>query len=807
MMHPANPYRLTPVDNPKLLRTRRGAIRMALEAVAPADGGCGHAVVCGTPRTGRTSTIKEVARRAEAERDSLIVRLRLFDEDLSSSGLIRALLVAAIEQLAALHDGEPDWYRAWSSRVLLRDQSPMGVNDVFISALAFAADPLTALDPAVLERDLRTLGRLGREIGRTRMLVLIDNADPLLEDAVLVERLFGALEAAGGFSVLIACRYAGLNHLVEAVSPCLRGCKVVPLAPFWAPGVIRVCLTGPLDAGEAERLMPAEDELGLLLDLMQLSNGNPFDVALIAGQLWEACEAGEQEYYELTPRVLERVLPMLTMHTGAREGLHDGAQAARRLQPDRLESAVRFAALSKLTIAQIAVARAVGLPQRVSGAIGNSLDSCDLEKEQQRVRADLDRLASEGVIELADDGEHFQVRGGRYAALTLKHQARALLGAKAADVPFEMPFLVTVGQPVAREWVTAARERITGAGELAWQPIFNPTSTGTGTRVHAALNTQRFDNVDLEMIPTYDDAEKRLLACLTAPDEHAIALVELTIAADGNDLALVEMWDVPPMTTTHDVNEALSYVSDRWQPRIRKAGISWRSSQAVVLTGDLARRSLIQLVSSAAGAAVVSLFRRWHDGEDEHGLDRSLELADTAVRALREQRVPDWERGAELSDMLSRRGFLLSLFDERIDEAANDLAQASERGPGNGWVTDWNLANVALRRGERDRAEEHFAKVQKAIDGDADTAIALFHVPGRSARESVIVPTKSAMTALLPLQRAVGDSALADGTKEQLAAALEPCREHEDEVVRTVAGWVTAAIEGGMLGSPQRTAN
>jgi hypothetical protein len=718
---------------------------------------------------------------------------------------MRTFLSAAIEQLATLYNTEPDWYRTWCNRVLLRDRSPMGIGDLFVSGLAFAAESCATLDPAVFDRDLRTLCRLAHEAGSRRTLLVIDNADALFEDSALVERLFDAIDGHAEWSVLAASRFSGVNNLAEAVSPALRRCRLVPLKPFWSPGMIRACLVGPLEPSEGDRLMPSEKEIDLLVDLLQLSMGNPFDISLIAGHLWDACEVGEQEFYELTPRIIERVLPSLTMHTGSRDGLHDGAQAVRRLAPDRLESALRLVALSELTVPQIAVARALKLPWDQTGEVGRRLQDCDLAKEHQRVVGELEQLEVEGVIELAEDGDNFTVRGGRFAALTLKYQARSLVGSTVADLSFGMPYLATVGQPVAREWVSTAREHIDAAASLAWQSIHNPTGTATGTRLHAALSLQRFDNVDLEMFPTDENAYSQLIDCLVRPEEMAIALVDLTLAADGDDLAWIELWEVPPATTTHDVNQALSDVLDEWEPRIEKAGIVWRSSQAVVLHGDLARRSLIQLAPTATGAAVSKLFGGWHDGDDADGLDRALALADMAVHALREQRVPDWERGWELSEMLSRRGFLRSLYEDSLMDAAADLRQAGERGPADGWVTDWNLANIALRVGDYDQVVRYMTKVEQALQADTEkalqagpeTAIAAFYVPGRRAVDSVLLLSPRNLDVLLPLQRAIVDSMFAQGSPELLSAALDACCEHEHESVATIVGWVQDAIGQG----------
>ncbi len=799
MTHPGNPYTLAPVENPRLLRTRRAEITVALDTVSPTGGNPGHAIVCGERRSGRTSILKEVARRAQLERECLVVNLRLFDDNLTTTGLMKTFLTAAIEQLAALHDAKPDWYRTWCDRVLLRDQAATGVSDLFVSGLAFAADPYATLDPAVFDRDLRMLRRLAQESGHSRTLLVIDNADALFEDAALVERLLDAIEGDAGWSVLASSRFSGVANLAEAVSPVLRRCRLVPVAPFWSPGTIRACLTGPLEPGEADRLMSKENEIGLLFDLLQLSMGNPFDISLVAGHLWDACEMGEQEFYELTPRVIERVLPSLTMHTGVREGLHDGAEASRRLAPDRLESALYLVALSELTVRQIAVARALKLPTNEGEMVGRLLQNCDLTKEHERVIDELERLEGEGVIELAEDRERFTVRGGRFAALTLKYQTRSLVGSTVTDLPFGMPYLATVGEPVAREWLSAARKRIETATSLAWHSIHNPTGTATGSRLHAALTLQRLDNVDLAMFPAGEDAYRQMIECLVDVEEPAIALVDLTLSADGDDLAWIELWKVPHPTTAHDVNQALSDVLDEWEPRIEKAGITWRSSQAVVLHGDLARRSLVQLAPAMTGAAVSKVFGGWLDGNEADGLDRSLALADTAVHALREQRIPDRERGWELSEMLSRRGFLRSLYDDRLADAADDLRQASERGPADGWVTDWNLANIAIRVGEGDQAEQYLGKVEQMEQSDPGTAVAAFYVPGRQATDSVLSLSPKMLQVLLPLQRAVADSVLAHGSPESLAAALDACRGHEDDSVVTIAGWVQEAIDQGVL--------
>jgi hypothetical protein len=139
-----SPYPLgKPITEPRLLLSRRSEIETALDAVAAGTPSRGrhHALVLGEQRSGRTSVLLEVARRAEAERDALVVALRGWhEEDISWSRLVRHLLVSVVEGLVDKRDlVRSDWYAAWRDRVYLQDRRPSSESDVLTSALVFAA--------------------------------------------------------------------------------------------------------------------------------------------------------------------------------------------------------------------------------------------------------------------------------------------------------------------------------------------------------------------------------------------------------------------------------------------------------------------------------------------------------------------------------------------------------------------------------------------------------------------------------------------------------------------------------------------
>ena len=88
------------------------------------------------------------------------------------------------------------------------------------------------------------------------------------------------------------------QHFVEAVSPCLRRFRPITLDPF-RPAEVLTCLSAPLEAAEDSSRMDFSD-VGLARDVVRLTGGNPFEVMLVANQMWAACELGETERYALT---------------------------------------------------------------------------------------------------------------------------------------------------------------------------------------------------------------------------------------------------------------------------------------------------------------------------------------------------------------------------------------------------------------------------------------------------------------------------------------------------------------------------
>ncbi len=142
--------------------------------------------------------------------------------------------------------------------------------------------------------------------------------------------------------------------------------------------------------------------------------------------------------------------------------------------------------------------------------------------------------------------------------------------------------------------------------------------------------------------------------------------------------------------------------------------------------------------------------------------------------------------------MLSVLGFLHSLQEDQRTAARAALEEALERGPGDGWVTTWNLANVAARDGVLDEARELLETLRSRLAGGPISASAVFWVPGRPAHASLVRITEDNAIVLLDLQLALLGGASGAGVDTALKNALAACVACADEEAQMAAEWATA---------------
>lgn len=417
-----SPYPVgTLVTDPRLLQARRNEIELAVEALNGPLFGARHVLLLGEQRSGRSSIIAEVGRRLGEDQSCLVVPIHGGAEVLQTrQTLQRGLLTSVVEALAERAEHPGLWYDAWRDRVHLRDRRGSDENDLLSSALAYASDPSAVLDLPVFERDLRKLYEIGAKSGFERLIVCIDDASVLTEDVEVVEEVVSLFDQLGGYRLLLAGLPTVADHFIEAASPCLSRIKPVWLRPFRNLRQIFTSLSAPL--AESDTDWVRTEDTGFLRDVLRLTSGNPFELMLVAQQLWFSCRSGEQERYSLTAKVLERVIPRLALLAAGGDALLDGAAAIDRLPEERAREAVELVAFSRLTFRQIAMARVLGVDSRDADRVDRRILHADIDAEEAAIRERVEALESAGVVQIQSGGDRFTIVGGRPAEVLLKYQ-------------------------------------------------------------------------------------------------------------------------------------------------------------------------------------------------------------------------------------------------------------------------------------------------------------------------------------------------------------------------------------------------
>jgi hypothetical protein len=714
--------------------------------------------------------------------------------------LARHLLTAVVEALAsATGAAAAPWHLAWRDRVYLRNRSASTERDLLSSALTLAGDAHAEIDRAVLEVDLKALLNLCREAGLTGMVLVIDDASTMTEDVALVEELLGLLDNVGDSSLLMAGLFSTGTHFIEAASPCLIRFTPIRLRPFRGLQQIFTSLNGPL-SGAASKWVRGED-VSFLRDVLRLTGGNPYELMLVAHHMWLTCQAGDQERYELTPRVLDRLIPPLALLASAGDALLDGAQAIDRLADEHVRRAVQLVALSELTVRQIAIAQTLRVDSRDSDRVDHRILTADVDAETDRILVELERLQDAGVVQLHADRERFSVVGGRAASVLLKYKARARLGAEVSSQPFEMSFLATVGRALARDATLRARERFGDSASLGFSIILSEAGAGRFSPraairdLSASGRIARLVQAEIDLIPPDVTTFKRITELLTE-DELTVALVSTAVTDEDQELEYTELWELPLATEVEAVGDAWSAVTEEWQPLVAAADLHWNGSEYAVLHGEQARQALIVMQRYAATGAVHKLFQRWVEDRDPLFLARATQISEEAVATMRASGLSERELDGELSGMLSRVGFLKSFDDELLHEARLATEEAMRIGEADGWVTKWNLAHIAARQGDIPTARQQLKIAAEAAAGWSTTATAsvLVFVPGRPTADCMIEVTEVGLPDILKLQGAVL-RAVEEG-RAGLAEIVEQSQASKDAAVVRAAGWMATAFAG-----------
>jgi hypothetical protein len=658
-----------------------------------------------------------------------------------------------------------------------------------------AADPDAAIPGPVLEADLRTLLSKTQANGRQGIVLSLDDGSAVTEDVGFLEDLVRTLDAVGGYGLLVGGFPSAAGYIVEAMSSvCLERFAPVFVSPFRGIQQIHTALTAPMPEATARSWVKAGDVL-FLRDVLRLTGGNAHEVMLVGHYLWTACQLGDQDHFSLTPRILDRIIPHLSMLAAGGDALRDGAEAIDRLPDDQVAQALELASMARLTVRQVAIARLLQINSRDSAEVDRALLSADVEAETDRVLEDLDRLQEAGVVQIHPAHEAFSVVGGRPAEVLLKYKARARVGAEASRQPFEFGFLYTVGRALASDAASRTLSAFaTGTStNLGFSTLLSQAGGGRYSprpaikNVHARNGIGRLAHAEIALVPLGTD-EFELAARLLQQDDATIGLLCTAIAHGRDQLEYTEVWALEAPCESEELSSAWSTTTEEtaWSRLVTAADLSWVGSELEVVTGERARQVLIVLLPYAATHAVHQLFRAWRESPDAGTLGRAIRVSDEAIRAMRESGQSDREMDGDLSRMLSRAGFLQSFDDALLPDAQVCLEEAHRVGEADGWVTRWNLANVVARREDIDEAIKHLSDLLDETEAAQTAALIAVYVPGVAPEDSIVDVEPGEAPDLIRLQREIF-VVLEGGERDELARLVADYRHSDQAAVVTLA--------------------
>ncbi|WP_327168797.1 glycosyltransferase [Streptomyces subrutilus] len=346
-----NPYDFrNPVRDAATFAGRREeteAIRYELGQV-----GVGRPSVCvvlyGPRAAGKTSLLNATDRMAR-DRGLTTVRVELIEGDGEPVSFFRKvydeLLYAIAEALRARDDDVP-FEPAVVRRVMAGAATPQPDDRLeFPEAVALAE---RRGDTRVPESALRAdVGFFVRLLGHP-IALLVDEAQFMAEDARVLSVLRFLTTRVDGLVVVLAGTSGLMDQIRTVHSQILRQFKEIEVKRFVEHEDVEECVIQPLHAMGFSSVLVGR---GVVTELMQLTDGNPYEIQLYCHEMFARMQQGQAAGLGLTPEVLEAIRAKL--ETGRNLMERPLIRAVREMKTSELTAfAILTSALGRATADQ-----------------------------------------------------------------------------------------------------------------------------------------------------------------------------------------------------------------------------------------------------------------------------------------------------------------------------------------------------------------------------------------------------------------------------------------------------------------------
>jgi hypothetical protein len=259
----------------------------------------------------------------------------------------------------------------------------------------------------LVRRDLERLLGIGDE-RMQRFVLCLDSAERVDENNDLAPSLTQLADSASFLTIVTAAEQAGS---LQAAAP--RAWAQIEVGPYRELGDVLDAITKPAkDTNGTPDVRPPTPALAR--DIANLTGRVPYEVNLVCHFIWNAIQAGEQEAFDLSPKVIQRVNAEL--EEKGRHQVSPEIATYSMLSPADYAAVVQFAPYEALTIRELALLRLMLA----------DYDHDDLDQAETQIRLELAQLQQKGVVSL--DDERFEINGSRDARLYLKYAAKRHTG-------------------------------------------------------------------------------------------------------------------------------------------------------------------------------------------------------------------------------------------------------------------------------------------------------------------------------------------------------------------------------------------
>lgn len=377
-----------------------------------------HISLLGGQGSGKSSLLNGVMDLA-ADRGFLSAKMVLREATVQTEfdfykALYDSALSALLENERLLEDDEVmhDWLARTCAGDLTYD-SRSGYNSTLEFGLVIAARLNNRIAEVVstpmIERDLKRMLSMGGEPLQGLVLCL-DQAELLDDNNDLAPSLIQLTECTPLLTIITAAETAGT---LQAAVP--RAWAHIDVGPFQGANPILDAITKPIKHVD-DTLGASPPSLTTAMDIRELTGGVPYEVNLVCHFIWDAIQQGEQDSFELSSTVIERVRAEL--ENKSRHQADSDIEVFSSLSTSDYQLLVDLAPYEALTIHELALVR----------LMLSDYARRELEETEDAIRRDLRYLADIGVVRT--ENERFELVGNPDSRIYLRYAAQRHTGRK-----------------------------------------------------------------------------------------------------------------------------------------------------------------------------------------------------------------------------------------------------------------------------------------------------------------------------------------------------------------------------------------